>query len=296
LLRQADLAMYKAKVDRSGFAHFAACSDEGTPNRVTTIRELRQAMDSDELLLHYQPKVRLDDGELLGVEALVRWQHPTRGLVPPMEFIPLAEGSTLIHRLTTIVVDKALLFCRAWLDEGVRLPVAVNISTRSLFDPDFATMISDRLAHAEVPADLLTIEITEGTMMAYPDVAIGILKRLRDTGIRLSVDDYGTGYSSMAYLKNLPVDELKIDRAFIKGLTTDVHDAVIVRSATDLGHTFGLSIVAEGIEDETTMSALRALGVDVAQGFHIGRPMPEDLLRTWIADRAVESETRSVTV
>jgi diguanylate cyclase len=286
LLRKADIAMYKAKIDRSGFTHFVARNDDGTPNRLTSIGELRQAMDCEELVLHYQPKISLDSGELLGVEALVRWHHPTRGLIPPMEFIPLVEGSTLIHRLTTIVVEQALRFCRGWLDQGVRLPVAVNISTHSLFDPDFATNIGNYLTAADVPGELLTIEITESMVMAYPEVAVGILKRLQDMGIRLSVDDYGTGYSSLAYLKDLPVDELKIDRTFIKGLTTDADDAVIVRSATDLGHNLGLSIVAEGIEDEATLAALRTLGVDIAQGFHIGRPMPEDLLRKWILERA----------
>ena len=283
LLRQADIAMYKAKADRSGFAHFAACNDDGSLDRLTLIGELRQALDCEEFVLFFQPKLSVDNGELLGVEALVRWQHPTRGLLLPDEFIALAEESTLFQRLTTLVVDMALRSCRGWLDQGLRLPVAVNISARSLFDPDFPAIISDRLAHAGVPAELLTIELTEGTVMAYPDLALAILHTLRDMGVRLSVDDYGTGYSSMAYLKNLPVDELKIDRAFITSLTTDHNDAIIVRSAMNLGHNLGLSIVAEGVDDETTLVALKALGVDVAQGFHLGRPMPEDLLQRWIA-------------
>jgi len=283
LLRQADIAMYKAKADRSGFAHFAACNDDGTPDRLKLIGELHQGLDCEELVLHYQPKIALQDGGLLGVEALVRWQHPTRGLLLPGEFIALAEGSTLIHRLTTQVLDIALRFTRTWLDRGLRLPVAVNISARSLFDPDFPTIVADRLAQAGVSPDLLTIEITEGTVMAYPDLALDILKKLRGMGVHLSVDDYGTGYSTMAYLKNLPVDELKIDRAFITNLATDHADAVIVKSAMDLGHNLGLSIVAEGVEDEDTLQALKVLGVDVAQGFHLGRPMPENLLQTWIA-------------
>jgi EAL domain-containing protein (putative c-di-GMP-specific phosphodiesterase class I) len=278
--------MYKAKADRSGFAHFTSCNDDGTPDRLTLIGELRQALDCEELVLHYQPKLAIDSGELVGVEALVRWQHPTRGLLPPSEFLPLAEGSTLIHGLTTFVVETALRFCRASLDQGLQLPVAVNVSARSLCDADFPAIISDLLAQAEIPAELLTIELTEGTMMAYPDLALSILQKLRDMGVRLSVDDYGTGYSSMAYLKNLPVDELKIDRSFITGLTTAPRDAVIVQSATALGHNLGLSIVAEGVEDESTLLALKGLGVDVAQGFHLGRPMPEALLELWIAERA----------
>jgi EAL domain-containing protein (putative c-di-GMP-specific phosphodiesterase class I) len=276
--------MYKAKADRSGFAHFAASNDDGTPNRLTLIGELRQALDCEELVLHYQPKIALESGELLGVEALVRWQHPTRGLLPPGEFIALAEGSTLIHRLTTVVLDMALRFTRTCLERGLRVPIAVNISARSLFDLDFPTIVADRLAQAGVLPDLLTIEVTEGTVMAYPDRALAILKKLRVMGVHLSVDDYGTGYSTMAYLKNLPVHELKIDRAFITNLTTDHDDAVIVKSATDLGHNLGLSVLAEGVEDEATLQALKALGVDVAQGFHLARPMPGDLLQHWIAD------------
>jgi EAL domain-containing protein (putative c-di-GMP-specific phosphodiesterase class I) len=278
--------MYKAKADRSGFAHFAACNDDGTPDRLKLIGELRQGLECEELVLHYQPKIAVEGGELLGVEALVRWQHPTRGLLLPGEFITLAEGSTLIHPLTRLVLDMALRFARTCLDQGLRLPIAVNVSARSLFDPDLPTIIADRLAQAGVSADLLTIEITEGTIMAYPDLALDILAKLRDMGVHLSVDDYGTGYSTMTYLKNLPVHELKIDRAFITNLTRDHNDAVIVKSAMDLGHDLGLSIVAEGVEDEATLLALKALGVDVAQGYHLGRPMPENLLQQWITDHS----------
>ena len=286
LLRQADIAMYKAKTDRCGFAHYTSCNDDGTPDRLTLIGELRQALDYEELVVHYQPKIAVDNGDLLGVEALVRWQHPTRGLLPPGEFIALAEGSTLIKRLTTFVIDTALRRCRGWLDQGLRLPVAVNISARSLGDPDFPAIIGYQLAHAYVPAELLMIEITEGTMMTYPSLALGILQKLRDIGVGLSVDDYGTGYSSMAYLKNLPVDELKIDRVFVKGLTTDPRDAILVQSAIDLGHNLGLSVLAEGVEDETTLTALKTLGVDAVQGFHLARPMPENLLQEWITARS----------
>ena len=284
LLRQADIAMYKAKADRSGFAHFAASNDDGTPNRLTLLGELRQGLDCEEFVVYYQPKIAVDTGELVGVEALVRWQHPTRGLLLPGEFIALAEESTLIHRLTTVVIDMALHCCRTWLDQGLRLPVAVNVSARSLCDPQFPAMVSDRIASAGVPASLLTIELTEGTALAHPGMALGILQKLRDTGVHLSVDDYGTGYSTMAYLKNLPVTELKIDQGFIKGLINDPHDAAIAQSATDLGHNLGLSVVAEGVEDEMTLTTLKSIGIDVAQGYHIGRPMPENLLQQWIAD------------
>lgn len=287
LLRQADIAMYTAKADQSGFAHFMASNDDGTPNRLTLMGELRQALDCEELVVHYQPQVAIDTGELLGVEALVRWQHPTRGLIMPAEFIALAEESTLIHRLTAVVLDSALCSCRTWLDQGLRLPVSVNISARSLCDPQFAVMVSDRLAKAGVPPSLLTIELTEGTAPTHPRVALDILQKLRNTGVQLSVDDYGTGYSSMAYLKNFPITELKIDRSFVTGHIDDPHDAAIVQSATELGHSLGLSVVAEGVEDEVTLNSLKSIGVDVAQGYHLAQPMPEDLLRQWIENRTV---------
>jgi diguanylate cyclase (GGDEF)-like protein len=286
LLRQADIAMYKAKADRSGFAHFAACNDDGTPNRLTLMGELRQALDCEEIVVYYQPQIALDTGGLLAVEALVRWQHPTRGLLLPEQFIALAEGSTLIQRLTMVVIENVLRSCRGWLDQGLRLPVSVNVSARSLVDPQFPAMIGDRLTYAGVPASLLTLELTETTVMAYPGLALGILQKLRDLGVHLSVDDYGTGYSSMAYLKNLPVGELKIDQGFIKGLTTDPADVAIVQSATELGHSLGLSVVAEGVENERTLNMLKSMGIDVVQGYHLGHPMPESLLRSWIDNHA----------
>jgi diguanylate cyclase len=285
LLRQADLAMYKAKADRSGFAHYAVCNDDCTPDRLTLIGELRQALDCEELVLHYQPKVAIDTGELLGVEALVRWQHPSRGLLLPEQFVGLAEGTSLIHRLTATVVDQALRFCRSWLDQGVRLPVAVNVSPRSLFDPQFPAIILNRLAHAGVPAELLTIELTEGSVMVDPHAARQVLQQLRDMSVRLSVDDYGAGYSSLSYLKEFPVDELKIDRSFIAAMTDDPKDAIIVQSTLDLGHDLGLSVVAEGVENAKILAALKTVGVDIAQGFHIGDPMPERALQGWIAGR-----------
>ncbi|MDQ1536281.1 MAG: hypothetical protein QOE58_674 [Actinomycetota bacterium] len=292
LLRQADIAMFRAKKDRCGFAHYSASNDDATQDHLALIGELRQALDRDELVVYYQPQVAVDTGQLLGVEALVRWEHPTRGLLLPVEFIVLAEGSTLIQRLTLVVLDSALHCCRTWLDEGVRLPVAVNVSARSLCDPLFPAVVKDRLSQAGVLAPLLTLELTEGTVLAHSGVAQGILQKLRDMGVQVSVDDYGTGYSSMAYLRNLPVTELKIDQAFIKDVAVDPNDAVMVQSATELGHNLGLSVVAEGVEDKMTLDSLRSIGVDVAQGYHVGHPMPEDGLRRWIEERAFPLTSR----
>jgi diguanylate cyclase (GGDEF)-like protein len=288
LLRRADIAMYQAKVSRSGYSHFSVDSDDGTTTHLAVLGELRAALERDELVMHYQPKTSVVTGELLGVEALVRWQHPTRGLLGPDEFIGLAEGTTMIHRLTTVVIDKALQFVRTWLDQGVRLPVAVNVSMRTLLDRGFPAAVADQLAHADVPAELLGIEITESTIMADPDRAIEILRELRAMGVRVSVDDFGTGYSSMSYLKILPVDELKVDRSFVRDMTREVNDTILVQSAIDLGHNLGLSVVAEGVEDAATLDAVRSLGADVIQGYLLGRPMPEELLRRWVTERLDE--------
>jgi diguanylate cyclase (GGDEF)-like protein len=286
LLKRADTAMYEAKKDRSGFRHFAPGQASATTAHLTLLGELRQAFDRDELVLHYQPKVAVDTGEFIGVEALVRWQHPTRGLLAPDEFIGLAETTTLIHRLTGIVLDKALALSREWLDRGTEVPVAVNVSARTLLDHNFAATVIDRLDTANVPPRLLCIELTESAIMSDPDGALAVLRKLHDMGVRLSVDDFGTGYSSMAYLKILPVDELKVDRSFVKDMTTNASDSVLVQSAIDLGHNLGLSVVAEGVEDDTTLSALKIAGADIVQGFYLGRPMTQDLLELWLTNRA----------
>jgi diguanylate cyclase (GGDEF)-like protein len=286
LLRHADLAMYDAKLGRTGIAHFRGESEGARPARLALLGELREALNRDELVLHYQPKVAAGSGALLGVEALVRWQHPTQGLLPPSEFIPVAEATTLIQRLTLIVVDKALTMSRGWLDQGIRMPVAVNVSARSLLDVGFADAIAAALARIGVPAGHLCLELTESTIMHDPDRALAIMQELRVLGVRLSVDDFGTGYSSMAYLKILPVDELKVDRSFVSQMNTSVDDTMLVQSAIDLGHNLGMSVVAEGVEDQQTLLALKDLGADVIQGYYLGRPMGEDLLRQWVSERS----------
>jgi diguanylate cyclase len=294
LLQQADTAMYAAKRERCGFRHYTAGLELATPAHLTLLGELRQAFDRDEMVVHYQPKIAVHTGELLGVEALVRWQHPGRGLLPPVEFIALAEGTTLIHRLTAIVLGKALRHTRGWLDRGVRLPVAVNVSARTLLDHTFPGLVGEQLAAAGVTADLLCLEITESTIMADPDRALAILTELHQMGVRLSVDDFGTGYSSMAYLKVLPVDELKVDRSFVCDMTRDPDDTVLVQSAIDLGHNLGLSVVAEGVEDQATLAALAHAGADVVQGYHLGRPMTTERLREWIVDRVPQAPVDQV--
>lgn len=282
LLQQADTAMYEAKKDRSGIRHYVPGLGSSSPAHLTLLGELRQAFDRDELILHFQPKVAVDTGELLGVEALVRWQHPTRGLLGPDEFIGLAESTTLIHRLTAIVLDKALWLCREWLDRGIHVPVAVNVSAHTLLDHGFPASVAEHLTLAGVPAGMLCLELTESTIMSHPDGALAVLNELHNMGVRLSVDDFGTGYSSMAYLKVLPVDELKVDRSFVMDMTSDAGDNVLVQSAVDLGHNLGLTVVAEGVEDGETLAALRTIGADIVQGYYLGRPMTSDLLQEWV--------------
>ncbi len=282
LLQHADIAMYVAKETHAGFVLFDPAQDQHSPRRLALLGELRRAIESDQLVLHYQPKVDAHSGRVLGVEALVRWQHPEHGLIPPGEFIPLAERTGLIGPLTHYVLDAALRQCQQWRQAGHELAVAVNISARRLLDVEFPDEVASLLARWEVPARLLVVEITESTIMADPDRALEILGRLDAMGVQLSIDDFGTGYSSMAYLKSLPVHELKVDRSFVTQMNSDSRDAVIVRSTIDLGRNLGLRVVAEGVEDQTTLQELDVLGCDAIQGYYVSRPVPPDDLIRWL--------------
>ena len=218
----------------------------------------------------------------VGIEALVRWQHPSRGLLPPDEFIPAAENTGIISILTLSVLETALGDLRALLDRGHRLGVAVNLSVRHLTDLELPRQVAACLERHAVPAELLTLEVTESTIMNDPTRAVTVLGRLRALGVRIAVDDYGTGYSSLAYLKRLAIDELKIDKSFVLGMLDDDNDAVIVRSTIELGHNLGLQLVAEGVENHGTWDMLLPLGCDVVQGYHISRPLPRDPLLAWL--------------
>jgi diguanylate cyclase (GGDEF)-like protein len=277
LLRNADIAMYVAKDVKAGAVVFEPAEHVTAPSRLNVLGDLRRALDTDgELLLHYQPKFTLDGRHIEGLEALLRWQHPERGMVPPAEFIPVAEGTGIILRLTERVLGMALSQMRRWLDEGHPVPVAVNLSTRCLMDDDLPELVATLLHRYGVPAGLLRLEVTESAVMGDAARCLDVLQRLHDLGVHLSIDDFGTGYSSMAYLRQLPVDELKIDRSFVMGMTDTQQDAVLVRTAIDLGHNLGLTVVAEGVEGAEHVAALQDLGCDIAQGFHFARPMPGD--------------------
>jgi diguanylate cyclase (GGDEF)-like protein len=293
LLQRADVAMYVAKEHPTGCEVYTRERDGYSPDRLTLLTELRRAIDRGELLLHYQPKANLRTGEILGVEALVRWQHPERGMIPPDEFIPAAQKTGVIGPLTMFVLDEALRQCRTWSLQGLELCVAVNLSTRNLLDLHLPEAVAELLARWEVPARLLELEITESTILADPVRAMQILSRLDEMGVRLSIDDFGTGYSSLAYLKRLPVDELKIDKSFILGMDESENDEVIVRSTIDLGRNLGLRVVAEGVESPQAWSRLAQLGCNVAQGYFLSRPVPAEDLTQWLADRASRRRLRS---
>ncbi len=258
--------------------------DSHDADRLTLAGDLRQALDRDELLLHYQPKVALGGGHagrMVGVEALVRWRHPRLGLIPPDRFIPLAEQTGLIAPLTAWVLEAALRQAHTWAQGGWDLGVAVNLSMRNLHDPALPQTVADLLARYDVPANQVCLELTESAVMADIEGSRTVLERLSALGVRLAVDDFGTGYSSLAYLARLPVDELKIDRSFVRRLATDEGDATIVASTIGLGHALGLSVVVEGVEDAETWAPLGRMGCDVAQGYYLSRPLPADELERW---------------
>jgi diguanylate cyclase (GGDEF)-like protein len=276
LLQRADIAMYLAKGRGRGDALYDPAADPYDPERLLLIGDLRRAVADDELELHYQPKYATGDMTVAGVEALVRWRHPERGLLAPGEFIALAEHTGLIRPLTTLVLRKAARQARAWQDAGHDIPVAVNLSVANLLDSDLVTDVSRILAAERLAPERLELEITESTVMTDPDRAIARLEQLAAMGIRLAIDDYGTGHSSLAYLRRLPVHELKIDRSFVRDLAVGGEDLQIVRSTIELGHNLGLRVVAEGVEDAESLALLQELRCDLAQGFHLARPAPAD--------------------
>ena len=282
LLQRADVAMYVAKETHSGYAIYSCDDDRHEPTRLSLVGELRRAIDERELTLHYQPKVALRSGRVTGVEALVRWRHPERGLIMPDEFIPVAQKTGLIKPLTHYVIDEALRQCSAWGRRGHAVRVAVNISPRSLIDIEFPGDVELLLGKWGVANDLLELEITEDAIVADPQRVRAVLEQLNGMGIRLAVDDFGTGYSSLAYLTRLPIDEIKIDRSFITSMSSSKDDAIIVRSTIELGRNLGLKVVAEGVEDARTWTRLRDLGCDIAQGYHVSRPVPPDELTAWL--------------
>ena len=282
LLRSADVAMYAAKEAHAGCKVYAATLDRHSVRRLSVLSEFRRALDSDEIVVFYQPIMYMDGTGVHGAEGLVRWEHPELGLLPPSDFLPIVEQTGLIGSLTRHVLEQAVAQCAAWRRAGKELTVSVNLSVRNLLDPDLPSLIGDLLSLYGLSPEALQLEITESMLMSDPDRSLVTLTRLNQLGVGLSVDDYGTGYSSLANLRRLPIDELKIDRSFVSPMLSDESDLIIVRSTINLGHDLGLKVVAEGVEDEATLHRLAGLGSDFAQGYHFSKPLAPAAFNEWI--------------
>jgi diguanylate cyclase (GGDEF)-like protein len=294
LLQRADIAMYVAKVQNLGVFAYDPAIDGHTPAKLALLGELRRALNLGQLVLHYQPKVSTTTAEVVGAEALVRWQHDDRGMIFPDTFIPLAEHTGLIGPLTTYVLGAALTQARVWMDAGRPLMVSVNLSARNLLDERLPQEVADLLATHGVPAERLLLEVTESALTTEPDRARRLLEALAALGVRLSIDDFGAGYTSLGQLKNLPVAELKIDKSFIMNMRNDPSDALIVHSIVELGHNLGLTIVAEGVESAAVLTDLTAFGCDIAQGDYVSRPVPAAVFDSWRAERSLSAAQPSL--
>jgi diguanylate cyclase (GGDEF)-like protein len=294
LLQHADVAMYVAKDAHAGTAMYEREQDTSDAERLALAGELRRAIENEELVVHFQPKADLESGRIVGAEALVRWQHPERGFIPPNEFVPIAERTGLIKPLSRYVLEASVEQCARWQAAGLDMHIAVNLTIPDLLDLELPDRIAELLAKSGVRPEQLELEITETTILADPFRVRGVLNRLNAIGLRLAIDDFGTGYSSLAYLKNLPVHTIKIDRSFVMGMCEDTSDATIVRSTIDLGRNLGLGIVAEGIESQEVWDALRLAGCTLAQGYFISKPASADELHELLDERGARAPRRAV--
>ncbi|HLH64667.1 MAG TPA: EAL domain-containing protein [Solirubrobacteraceae bacterium] len=282
LLRCADVAMYNAKESQTEYKLYEAATNQHSVRRLSVLSEMRHALATDAIVVHFQPIIDLEHQRVRGAEGLVRWQHPEHGLIPPAAFVHTVEQSGLIGPLTRHVLERSIAECAAWRRQGRELSVAVNLSVRNLLDSDLPRQIDRLLEAHELPPEALLLEITESMIMSDPDRALTTVGRLSALGVRLSVDDFGTGYSSLANLRRMPIDELKIDRSFVAPMLRDESDLIIVRSTINLGHDLGLNVIAEGVEDQATLQQLARLGCDLAQGYHVSRPMPAEAFNAWL--------------
>ena len=290
LLRRADAALHQAKAQGRPHAFARTRAGDASPRRLRRLAELRRALDGGEIVVHYQPLLDLQRGDVVGVEALVRWAHPHEGLLLPEAFIPMAEPTHLITRVTATVLAQAIEQSALWRAEGIALDVTVNVSARDLLDPGFPDLVAALLAEYGVPAGSLQLDVTERAVLDDPDEAGTTLHLLGALGVRVSLDDFGSGRSSLGRLRDLPFDQIKIDRSFIAGIQSDDRDLQITRSAIDLGHSLDLGVVAEGLESPADWHRLAALGCDAAQGFALSHPLPADELEAWIYSRARRGE------
>ena len=297
LLQHADVAVRAARNGKDVIRGYAPAMGQVFLRRFQLVTQFRQALDTGQVEVHYQPKVALPGRQVVGAEALVRWWHPEYGRLDPDEFVPVVEATGLVDALTSFVMERALIKVREWLDRGLRMSVAVNLSVRNLNDEDFPDRVAEALLRHDIPPELLTFELTESSVMEEPERSMPVLRRLHALGVVLAVDDFGTGYSSLAYLRSLPVDEVKIDKSFVLGMGTDLGDMAVVRTIVELGHSLDLVVVAEGVEDDAARDQLVGMRCDIAQGYLISRPLPEDRFEAWLQARTIKARgPRSETV
>jgi diguanylate cyclase (GGDEF)-like protein len=289
LLQRADMALRSARGAEATVRSYLPSMGQLLVRRFQLVTQFRQALETGQVDVHFQPQLALPTRQVVGVEALVRWEHPDFGMLDPAEFVTLVETTGLIDPLTDYVLDRSLAQCRSWLDRDLALSVSVNLSVRNLADAEFPRRVTDALARHQVPAELLGFELTESAVMTDPERALPVLRGLHALGVRIAVDDFGTGYSSLAYLRRLPVDEVKIDKSFVLGLASDLGDLAVVRAIVELGHSLGLTVVAEGVEQDATRDQLVEMGCDVAQGFLISRPLASNRFDSWLAARTVRA-------
>jgi len=284
LVQRAGVALHIAQKSNKGYALYDPSFDVHSPYRLTLMSELRNAIDRNELDLFYQAKVDLQSGSLYGVEALVRWHHPVHGTISPDEFIPMAERTRMINQVTHWVLKRAFQDCAAWHAQGYNLKVSVNLSAKDLHDPELPDLISNIGRSVGIQPEWIMLEITEGSIMTEPENALAIIEVLHKMGYQFSIDDFGTGYSSLAYLKRMPLKELKIDKSFVMDILTSDNDVVIVKTIINLAHNLGLHVTAEGVENQTILSFLKENGCDVAQGYYINKPLSLLNFNQWMAD------------
>ena len=284
LVQRAGVALHVAQRSSKGYATYDPSHDKHSPMRLTLISELRLAIERDELELFYQPKVSIKTAEVVGVEALLRWKHPVHGYIPPDEFVMLAERNRIIKSLTQWVLKRAFTDCANWHISGLPVKVSVNLSAKDLHDPELPDLIAGVAVATCIQPDWIMLEITESSVMTDPESSLAIIQRLHDKGYRFSIDDFGTGYSSLAYLKRLPLTEIKIDKAFVMDILNSENDAAIVKATVNLGHNLGLLVTAEGVENKEIMAELMAYGCDIAQGYFLSKPVPVQEFNQWLQD------------
>ena len=282
LMRCADIAMYKAKETNSRYIEYSVDIDNYSPDRLMLMNDLRSAINNNELVIHYQPKIDIRNNKHIGYEALLRWEHPQRGLIPPDDFIPYAEITDLIYPLTLWVIENSLIQSIKWSARGLVHHVSINISARNLLDDTLPNKLNILLNNYGVEPSSVELEITESALMTEPENALRNIKRLHKLGVDISIDDFGTGYSSLSYLRQMPIHKLKIDKTFVLDMDSNPNDRIIVESTINLAHNLGLKVVAEGVENKEVLALLDSLGCDEAQGYHISRPVPAEKLDGWV--------------